>query len=54
MPAKKNEGISGLVLGSRKSALFHLKKKWKGIAEEFLPEDAESIISIPIVRSNEI
>lgn len=54
MPTKKNEGISGLVLDTRKSALFHSKKKWKNIAKEFLPEDAESILCVPIVRSNEV
>ncbi|MCU1805409.1 sensor domain-containing diguanylate cyclase [Cytobacillus firmus] len=54
MPTNKNEGISGLVLETGKSVLFHSKNKWKSIAKEFLPEDAESIICVPIVRSNEI
>lgn len=53
-PTKKSEGISGLVLGTRKSALFHYGKKWKSIAKEFLPEDAESLICVPIIRSNEV
>lgn len=53
-PTKKSEGISGLVLGTRKSALFHSRKKWKSVAKEFLPEDAESLICVPIVRSNEV
>ncbi|MBT2707643.1 sensor domain-containing diguanylate cyclase [Bacillus sp. ISL-47] len=53
-PLKKNEGISGRVWFTRKSALFHSKKEWKSVAKEFLPDGAESIISVPIVRSNEV
>ncbi|GLB58385.1 sensor domain-containing diguanylate cyclase [Cytobacillus sp. NCCP-133] len=53
-PLRKNEGISGLVWSTRKSALFHSKKEWKSITKEFLPDAAESIICVPIVRSNEV
>nr|WP_251549707.1 sensor domain-containing diguanylate cyclase [Neobacillus muris] len=51
---KKNEGISGVVWAKEKAFLFHSRKEWRKFANGYLPEQAESILSVPIVRSKKI
>ncbi|EDL64675.1 sensor domain-containing diguanylate cyclase [Bacillus sp. SG-1] len=53
-PLKKNEGISGLVWASGKSALFHRKSDWTEVAKGYMPEDVESVLSVPIVRNQKV
>ncbi|TKC15633.1 GGDEF domain-containing protein [Robertmurraya kyonggiensis] len=54
LPLKKNEGISGHVWKSGKAVLYHSQKEWKDIVEGYMPKSVESIICVPIVRSNEV
>lgn len=54
LPLKKNEGISGHVWQSGKAVLYHSQKEWKDIVEGYMPKSVESIICVPIVRSNEV
>jgi diguanylate cyclase (GGDEF)-like protein len=53
-PLKKNEGISGLVWATGKSALFHAKSDWTEIAKGYMPENVESVLSVPIVRNQKV
>lgn len=53
-PLGKNEGISGHVWSTGKAVLYHSRKEWKDIVEGYMPKTVESIICVPIVRSNEV
>jgi diguanylate cyclase (GGDEF)-like protein len=53
-PLKKNEGISGYVWSTGKSALFSSKKEWKKIATEYMPKTVESVLGVPILRNNDV
>jgi diguanylate cyclase (GGDEF)-like protein len=53
-PLKKNEGISGYVWANRKAALFHSAKEWQKYAKGYMPPEAQSLLSVPIVRHNEV
>jgi diguanylate cyclase (GGDEF)-like protein len=50
----KNEGISGMVLAKRKAFLFSAKKDWRQYPNNYISNDAESIIGVPIVRSEKL
>ena len=51
---KKNEGISGISWGSEKAALYNSRLEWHHISKGYMPENAESILSIPMIRNNEV
>lgn len=51
---RKGEGICGLVWASRKPVLYNSKKEWRQIETGFIPQDAESILGVPIVRNNQV
>ncbi|MDP4171216.1 MAG: sensor domain-containing diguanylate cyclase, partial [Bacillota bacterium] len=51
---RKNEGISGIVWANRKAILYKMRKDWKNITSGYIPEDAESVLSVPIVRNNQV
>lgn len=53
-PLKKNEGISGFVWKERKAALYKSKNEWKHVSKGFIPENVESILSVPIIRNNKV
>lgn len=53
-PLKKNEGISGYVWANRKAAIFHSAKEWQKHAKGYMPPEAQSLLSVPIVRHNEV
>jgi diguanylate cyclase (GGDEF)-like protein len=53
-PIKKNEGISGYVWANRKAAIFHSAKVWLKYAKGYMPPEAQSLLSVPIVRHNEV
>jgi diguanylate cyclase (GGDEF)-like protein len=53
-PLKKNEGISGYVWANRKAAIFHTAKEWLKYAKGYMPPEAQSLLSVPIVRHNEV
>lgn len=50
-PIKKGEGLSWIILENRKSVFFKTKKEWNRLDNQF-PFDAESVMGVPIVRSN--
>ncbi|MBM7584848.1 diguanylate cyclase (GGDEF)-like protein [Bacillus pakistanensis] len=50
-PLKRNEDISGGVWASGKSIIFRNKTEWDSLVGGYMPEDAESVICVPIVRS---
>ena len=51
---KENEGISGNVMATQKSLLFTSKKEWETIANACIPDNAESILSVPVLRSQKV
>ncbi|WP_081799333.1 sensor domain-containing diguanylate cyclase [Neobacillus jeddahensis] len=51
---KINEGISGMVWASQKAFLFKTRKEWTRFTSDYIPNDVESIIGVPIVRSNKL
>lgn len=51
---KKGDGICGMVWESRKPVIFHARKEWRNMDTSFLPLAAESILSVPIVRNNQV
>ncbi|XJZ26383.1 sensor domain-containing diguanylate cyclase [Bacillota bacterium Lsc_1132] len=53
-PLRKSEGVSGIVWSKRRASLFTNKKAWKGSIADYIPDDAESVLSVPIVRNNEV
>jgi diguanylate cyclase (GGDEF)-like protein len=53
-PLRKNEGLGGMVWANKKAALFRVKKEWNKLISGYFPNDAESVLSLPIVRNNEV
>lgn len=53
-PLKENEGLGGMVWAKKKSVLFKVKKDWNKIISGYFPNDAESVLCVPIVRNNEV
>lgn len=51
---KKNQGISGFVWEKQKGYLYNSKKDWKPFSKGLLPEAAESILAVPIVRNKKV
>ncbi|WML45562.1 sensor domain-containing diguanylate cyclase [Neobacillus sp. PS3-40] len=51
-PLQKSEGLSGMVWAKKEAAFFRGKKEWNKIISGYFPEDAESVLSVPIVRNN--
>ncbi|MCM3568384.1 sensor domain-containing diguanylate cyclase [Neobacillus mesonae] len=55
MPSLKlSEGISGLVRSNRKALIFAKRKEWLPYANGYIPMEAESILSVPIERSQNL
>ncbi|PLR93852.1 GGDEF domain-containing protein [Bacillus sp. T33-2] len=48
------DGVSGLVWATKKPVLFHSKKDWANINAGDIPEKVESILGVPIMRSNQV
>ncbi len=53
-PIQKGEGISGLVWRTGVSTLYRTKSEWVDIVQGYMPEDVESVICVPIVRSQKV
>lgn len=49
-----NNGVSGMVWAKRTASFFSKKKDWRRLGEGYIPEDAESLLSVPVVRNNEV
>lgn len=54
LTVKRDEGITGMVWGKQKTFLFSSKKEWRQYANGHIPDDAESILGVPIVRSKKV
>ncbi|MGI8317223.1 sensor domain-containing diguanylate cyclase [Halobacillus mangrovi] len=50
----KGESVSGNTLSQRSSFYFKSKKEWHHLNHACIPEKAESVMSIPVERNNEI
>jgi diguanylate cyclase (GGDEF)-like protein len=53
-PLKNGEGIGGKVWQEKSSLIFSSSKEWKQISKEPLSLHMESVLCVPIVRSNEV
>lgn len=53
-PLKVGEGIGGKVWQEKNSLIFSNSKEWKQISKEPLSLHMESVLCVPIVRSNEV
>ena len=53
-PVKKSQGISGMVWGEQKTFLYTARKEWHQYSNGHIPDDAESILGVPIVRSKNV
>ncbi|HET7579223.1 MAG TPA: sensor domain-containing diguanylate cyclase [Bacillales bacterium] len=51
---KKNEGISGRVWMGQTAVRYLSRKQWDGHSNGFLPAQSQSVISVPVRRSQEI
>nr|WP_263325545.1 sensor domain-containing diguanylate cyclase [Neobacillus sp. Marseille-Q6967] len=51
---KKSEGISGFAWSKEKAYMYSSRKGWERFTVGYLPKDAESILSVPIVRSKKV
>ncbi|WP_197280100.1 sensor domain-containing diguanylate cyclase [Bacillus sp. FJAT-27251] len=51
---KKHEGINGYVWAQEKAICYSSKKEWLPFTKGFLPEDAESILAVPIIRNKKV
>jgi transcriptional regulator with GAF, ATPase, and Fis domain len=49
-----NEGISGMVWAKQKAFLFKSKKEYQQFDTGTIPKDVESILGVPIVKSNKL
>ncbi|NRD76017.1 diguanylate cyclase [Bacillus sp. BRMEA1] len=55
LPAmKKNEDIFGMVWAKEKSYLFKSSNEWKTYTKGYMPYNAESILSVPIIRNKKV
>lgn len=46
--------IAGMVFKKEKSVLYNKQSEWRRVNSEFLPLDAESVISVPIIRNQKM
>jgi diguanylate cyclase (GGDEF)-like protein len=53
-PLKKGEGISGKVWADKNALIFSSRREWKSITKEPLSPHMESVLCVPIVKSNEV
>ncbi|MBO8155926.1 MAG: diguanylate cyclase [Bacillaceae bacterium] len=49
---KKGQGISGMVYENGKELIFGRRKEWETIPDPTIPDDVESILSVPVVRND--
>ncbi|TDL34405.1 GGDEF domain-containing protein [Jeotgalibacillus sp. S-D1] len=53
-PVRKGEGITGKVWRTGESVLFNSKIEWTEEAEGYMPDGAESLLSVPIKRDKKM
>ncbi|MGV3465904.1 MAG: sensor domain-containing diguanylate cyclase [Heyndrickxia sp.] len=53
-PIRKNEGISGLVWVTEKPVFYNNKGEWENIVEGYMPENAESVLCVPIFKNKKV
>lgn len=51
---EKGEGITGYVWATKKAILFTSKKEWMKMGRYNLPEQAQTILAVPLIRNNEV
>ena len=53
-PLLRFEGISGMVWGTKKAVLYSSKAEWEKVAKGYMPEGAESVLCVPIMRNQKV
>jgi diguanylate cyclase (GGDEF)-like protein len=51
---KKSEGISGYAWDKQKGFLYDSQKDWRKYSKGYIPQDAESLLAVPIVRNKNV
>jgi diguanylate cyclase (GGDEF)-like protein len=51
---KRNRGICGIVWSSGKPVMYGSRTEWEGTTEGYMPEGVESILCVPIIRSQKV
>lgn len=51
---KKNQGVAGVVWANQKAFKYSSKKHWNSFVHGSMPNDVESILAVPIVRSQKV
>lgn len=53
-PMQKGEGIAGYVWETEKALIYNQKSEWIKYVTGYVPEQAESIMCVPIIRSQKV
>ncbi len=53
-PLRKFEGIAGLAWGTGQALIYREKKEWINIVKGYMPGNAESVLTAPMIRNNEV
>lgn len=53
-PLRMGEGIAGRVWKEKKAILYHTKKEFRDVTEGYLPDSAESVICVPVIRNKQV
>jgi diguanylate cyclase (GGDEF)-like protein len=51
---RKHEGISGMVWANQRAVRYSSRKEWRDIITGYMPDKAESILCVPIIRSQKV
>jgi diguanylate cyclase (GGDEF)-like protein len=51
---KRNEGICGQVWETGEAVIYTSRKQWRRSTQEYIPDESESILAVPIVRSKKV
>jgi diguanylate cyclase (GGDEF)-like protein len=53
-PIQRDKGISGIVLRKGKGVIYRQKSEWKQYSRGYFPEEAESVMCVPIMRGKQV
>ncbi|MCU9614028.1 sensor domain-containing diguanylate cyclase [Caldibacillus lycopersici] len=53
-PIRKFDGIAGMVWANEEAVLFGEKKEWEKLSSGYIPNDMESVLTVPMMKNNEV
>ncbi|WP_445489673.1 sensor domain-containing diguanylate cyclase [Niallia sp. 03133] len=51
---KEQEGISGKVLASKETVIYHKKKDWQSSNKGYMPAEIESVLCMPLEKNSQV